>query len=271
MNCINVCDLRKEYYCWNCPKLTIKTERNNIMALNLNGNTVSAKANGIDLTSIEALLVERFKSVIAGNNNNNQSILVLSTEVKELRNEVKKLIEETKQLNAAFVLAAKVSSVSEDKMKAFVEKKTETPKASDNSKLIAEIKAAKDVDELRAIKKAHNCFEGMLTPRGHKGMYGEAKLNEIKEKMLSLCGNGTATVKPIEKTETQAPIANIESWSKALKVGQDQLRTIVDSIRSAKDLLCKSDFEEIREFLGKEALPNPFINWLESVQRSARK
>jgi len=255
------CSLRDVYY---------QTKGINTMALNLNNNTVSAKVNGVDLSAIENLLVERFKSISMGNNNNMNAISVLSTEVKELRNTVNKLIEETKQLNAAFVLAAKISSSP-------IEKKIETAKtevkATNNyialGNKIKSIDNNNSVEALKALKEIRESnsplFDGIIL-KGNPNYFGAPKIEELKNKFLAIIAP-TA----IGASEELKPIANIESWSKALKVGQDQLRKIVDSIRESKDLLCKSDFEEIREFLGKEALPNPFINWLESVQRSARK
>ena len=245
------CSLRNNYY----------NKGENIMGFEL--GTKSAAA--VKTSALENLINDRFIKVFSAFNGQQNAMTVMSVEVKELRNTVAKMLEETKQLNATFLLASKVSTVS-------VAKPIETAKKINlinlDDELVIEINAATDVDELRDIFKLNrDAFPGMLTPRGIQ------TLKNLRERMIANLTEVTKTPAKTEVTKENPVVSTAitsETWAKHLHCDHDRLTEVVAACKISKDVLCKTDFGKISEYLELNSLPERFVSWLESARQSAQ-
>ena len=239
-------------------------EGNNIMGFEL--GTKSAAA--VNTSALENLINDRFIKVFSAFNGQQNAMTVLSAEVKELRNTVAKMIEETKQLNAAFLLASKTSTSTVSAVKPIEQK----PVSKNNDdELVIEINAATDVDELRDIFKSNrDAFPNMLTPRGIQ------TLKNLRERMIANLLEVTKTKTPaktVEVTKENPVVSTVitsETWAKHLHCNLDRFAEVVEACKISKDVLCKTDFGKISEYLELNSLPERFISWLESGRVSAQ-
>ena len=218
-------------------------------------------AAAVNTSALENLINDRFIKTFSAFNGQQNAMAVLSTEVKELRNTVAKMIEEVKQLNATFLLASKVSAKPIEMAKNLTE-------INLDDELVIEINAATDVDELRDIFKSNrDAFPGMLTPRGIQ------TLKNLKERMLSNLLEVTKTPAKTEVTKDNPVVSKVitsETWAKHLDCNLDRLAEVVEACKISKDILCKTDFGKISEYLELNSLPERFISWLESGRVSAQ-
>jgi len=249
-----------EEVCSTCIHLN---EGNNIMAFEL-----GTKSTVVNTSALENLINDRFIKVFSAFNGHQNAMAVLSTEVKELRNTVAKMIEEVKQLNATFLLASKVSTSTVSAVKP-IEPAKKINLINLDDELVIEINAATDVDELRDIFKSNrDAFPGMLTPRGIQ------TLKNLKERMLSNLLEVTKTPAKTEVTKENPVVSTVitsETWAKHLHCNLDRLAEVVEACKISKDVLCKTDFGKISEYLELNSLPERFISWLESGRVSAQK
>jgi len=255
------CSLRNNYY---------KYKGENIMGFQLGVKSATA-VNGIDLSGIETLIIDRFTKTFSAFNNYHSNMNALSEEVKQLRIAVNKTIEETKQLNAAFLLASKTSTSTVSAVKPIEMAKNLTEINLDDE-LVIEINAATDVDELRDIFKSNrDAFPNMLTPRGIQ------TLKNLRERMIANLLEVTKTKTPAKTVEVTkenpvvSKVISIETWAKHLDCNLDRLTEVVAACKASKDVLCKTDFGKISEYLELNSLPERFISWLESNRQSAQK
>ena len=254
-----------EEVCSTCIHLN---EGNNIMGFQLGVKSAAA----VNVSALENLINDRFIKTFSAFNGQQNAMAVLSAEVKELRIAVNKTIEETKQLNATFLLASKVSAVKP------IEQKPVSKNKNNDDELVIEINAATDVDELKDIFNSNrDAFPGMLTPRGIQ------TLKNLRERMLSNLLEVTKA--PSAKTEvTKTPAKTVEvtkenpvstmitseTWAKHLHCDHDRLTEVVAACTASKDILCKTDFGKVAEYLELNSLPERFVSWLESARLSAQ-
>lgn len=214
-------------------------------------NAVKNTGSGISsietkMAEMEKMIVSRFNESLNRDNNIFRELEIIKGQVSELR-------EITRQLQIAFDTKAINTPKS-----ITVTKETKTTNSNDRDTLIAEIEAAKDIAELKAIKEKHDFFSTFT-------VFGVGvKIDKAKNRMIDIVKNNMT--KSVETPTVDLLGQLIDNY----KLNKKAVLTIIEEIKNNPDDITKAVLQEtetkdyIKKELNHNNLGKDFFAHLES-------